>query len=189
MKRRDGACTCHPVTEIVQYTQKARTKNAHAKYFVLDHPSLTKSVRMHKHANETCAGAGNSDSCSWLNAATDAAAPGHAYLASRQALQAPPRCWRQHTELDNTNTGQRKQGTRSMRGHALLHAMRAACEPTLLFLKIINDILSQIRKDYLKPKCVTTYIHFLSTPRCSCWLEEKIFLLFFPDQRVTFTRA
>ena len=32
---------------------------------------------------------------------------------------------------------------------------------------VINDILSQIRKDSLKPKCVTTYIHFLSTPRCS----------------------
>jgi len=55
-KRRDGAClsqpTCHTVTEIVQCTQKVRTKNAHAKYFVLNHPSLTKSVRMHKHAKE-----------------------------------------------------------------------------------------------------------------------------------------
>jgi len=34
---------------------------------------------MHKHANETRAGAGNSDSCSRLNAATDAAAPGRAF--------------------------------------------------------------------------------------------------------------
>jgi len=65
---------------------------------------LTKSARMHKHANETRAGAGNSDSCSWLNAVTDAAAPGRAFPALRQALQAPPWCWRQHTELDNTNT-------------------------------------------------------------------------------------
>ena len=40
---------------------------------------LTKSARMHKHANETRAGAGNSDSCSRLNAATDAAAPGRAF--------------------------------------------------------------------------------------------------------------
>jgi len=65
---------------------------------------LTKSARMHKHANETRAGAGNFDSCSRLNAATDAAAPGHAFPASRQLLQAPPRCRRQHTELENTNT-------------------------------------------------------------------------------------
>ena len=36
----------------------------------------------------------------------------------------------------------------------------------VMYWKIINDILSQIRKDYLKPKCVTTYMHFLSTPRC-----------------------
>jgi len=34
----------------------------------------------------------------------------------------------------------------------------------VMYWKIINDILSQIRKYYLKPKCVTTYIHFLSTP-------------------------
>jgi len=65
---------------------------------------LTKSARMHKHANETRAGAGNSDSCSQLNAATDAAAPGRAFPASWQALQALPQCRRQHTELDNTNT-------------------------------------------------------------------------------------
>jgi len=32
----------------------------------------------------------------------------------------------------------------------------------VMYWKIIYDILSQIRKDYLKPKCVTTYIHFLS---------------------------
>jgi len=63
---------------------------------------LTKSARMHKHANETRAGAGNSDSCSQLNAATDAAAPGRAFPASRQVLQAPPQCRRQHTELANT---------------------------------------------------------------------------------------
>ena len=37
----------------------------------------------------------------------------------------------------------------------------------VMYWKIINDTLSQIRKDSLKPKCVTTYIHFLSTPRCS----------------------
>ena len=43
---------------------------------------LTKSARICKHANETCAGAGNSDSCSWLNAATDAVAPGRAFPAS-----------------------------------------------------------------------------------------------------------
>jgi len=51
--------------------------------------NLTKSGRMHKHANETRAGAGNSDSYSRLNAATDAAALGHAFPASLQALQAP----------------------------------------------------------------------------------------------------
>jgi len=55
---------------------------------------LTKSARMHKHANETRAGAGNSESCSRLNAATDAVAPGRALPASQQALQAPPQCRR-----------------------------------------------------------------------------------------------
>jgi len=74
---------------------------------------LTKSARMHKHANETRAGAGNSDSCSRLNAATDAAAPGRAFPASRQALQAPPRCQRQHTELDNTNTSDKEDKARA----------------------------------------------------------------------------
>ena len=30
--------------------------------------------------------------------------------------------------------------------------------------KIINDILSKIRKDYLKPNCVTTYIQIPVDP-------------------------
>jgi len=30
--------TCHPCYKIEQCKQKTRTKNAHAKYFVLDHP-------------------------------------------------------------------------------------------------------------------------------------------------------
>jgi len=78
----------------------------------VDHPvsSLTKSARMHKHANETRAGAGKSDSCSRLNAA---AALGRAFPASRQALQALPRCRRQHTELDNTNTPDKEDKARA----------------------------------------------------------------------------
>ena len=74
---------------------------------------LTKTVRMYKHANETRAGAGNCDSCSWLNAATDAAAPGRAFPAYLQALEAPPQCWRQHTELDNTHTPDKKDKARA----------------------------------------------------------------------------
>jgi len=74
---------------------------------------LTKSACMHKHAKETRAGAGISDSCSRLNAATDAAAQGRAFPASRQALQAPLRCRRQHTELDNTNTPDKEDKARA----------------------------------------------------------------------------
>jgi len=82
-------------------------------YFITLLSGLTKSARMHKHANETRAGAGNSDSCSWLNAATDAAALGRAFPASRQALQAPPRCRKQHTELDNKNTPDKEDKARA----------------------------------------------------------------------------
>jgi len=59
---------------------------------------------LHKHVNETRAGAVNSDSRSRLNAPTDAAAPGRAFPASWQVLQVPLQHQRQHTELDNTNT-------------------------------------------------------------------------------------
>jgi len=65
---------------------------------------MTKSARMPKHASETHAGAVNSDSRSRLNTPTDAAAPGRAFPASRQALQAPPRRLRHLTELDSTNS-------------------------------------------------------------------------------------
>ena len=52
VKRRGGAClsqpTCPPATKIDQCTQKARTKNAHAKYFVLHHPvSRPDKICMH----------------------------------------------------------------------------------------------------------------------------------------------
>jgi len=61
---------------------------------------------MHKHANKTRACAVNSDARSQLHAPTDAAAPGRAFPASRQVLQAPQprRRRRQHTHRDNTNT-------------------------------------------------------------------------------------
>jgi len=73
---------------------------------------MTKSARMHKHASETRAGAVNSDSRSRLNTPTDAAAPGRAFPASRQALQAPRRP-RHHTELDSTNTPDKEDKTRA----------------------------------------------------------------------------
>jgi len=67
----------------------------------------------HKHANETRAGAVNSDSRSRLNAPTDASAPGRAFPASRQALQAPQRRRKQRTELDNTNTPDKEDKARA----------------------------------------------------------------------------
>jgi len=114
--RRDGvALVCPdqhvtPATKIDQCTQKARTKNTHAKCFVLNHPvripdkicthaqtclcmfvpalcsstllvGLTKSARMHKRTNETRAGAGHSDVCSLLHAPTHAVASERALLA------------------------------------------------------------------------------------------------------------
>ena len=86
---------------------------------------------MHKHANETRAGAGNSDSCSRLNAATDAAAPGRAFPASRQALQAQPRYRRQHTELDNTNTPDKEDKARAQceAPHCCVQCEQHASEP------------------------------------------------------------
>jgi len=74
---------------------------------------LAKIARMHKHASETRAGAVNSDSRSRLNTPTDTATQGHAFPASRQALQAPPRRQRQHTELDNTNTPDKEDKARA----------------------------------------------------------------------------
>jgi len=74
---------------------------------------LTKSTRMHKHASETRTGTVNSDSRSWLNTLTDAAAPGRAFPASRQVFQAPPWRRRHHTELDNTNTPDKEDKTRA----------------------------------------------------------------------------
>ena len=110
LTRRDGVVlVCPdqhvtPATKMDQCIQKARTKNAHAQYFVLDTllAGLAKSARMHKHANETRACAVGSDARSQLHVPTDAAAS--AFPASRQALQAPQRRRRQHTDLNNTNT-------------------------------------------------------------------------------------
>jgi len=74
---------------------------------------MTKSARIHKHASETRAGAVNSDSRSRLNTLTDAVAPGGAFPASWQVLQAPPRRWRHHTELDSTNTPDKEDKARA----------------------------------------------------------------------------
>jgi len=65
---------------------------------------------MHKHANETRAGAGHSnDACSRLHAPAHAAAPERAFPALRHAFPAP-----QHTQLENTNTPDNGQGTHTM---------------------------------------------------------------------------
>jgi len=74
---------------------------------------MTKSARSHKHASETRTGAVNSDLRSRLNTLTDAAAPGRAFTASRQALQAPLRRPRHHTELDSTNNPGKKDKARA----------------------------------------------------------------------------
>jgi hypothetical protein len=108
--RRDGVAlvlsrpTCHPATKIDQCAQKARARHAHKKYFVLDTllTGLTKSARMHKHANETRAGAGHSDdACSQPHAPTHAAALERAFPAPQHAFPAPQRRRRQHTQLEN----------------------------------------------------------------------------------------
>jgi len=74
---------------------------------------LTQSARMYKHANETRACAVSSDERSQLHAPTDAAAPGRAFPALRQAFQAPQQRRRQHTDLDNTNTPDKEDKTRA----------------------------------------------------------------------------
>jgi len=66
---------------------------------------------MHKHANETRAGAVRSG----LHVPTDATAPGRAFPGSRQALSALQRRWRQHTVLENTNTPEKKDKARAQR--------------------------------------------------------------------------
>jgi len=43
----------------------------------------------------------------------DAAAPGRAFQAWRQTLQAPLWSWRYHTELDNTNIPDKEDKTRA----------------------------------------------------------------------------
>ena len=81
----------------------------------VDHPvsSLTKSARMHKHANETRAHAVNSDARSRLNVPWDASALGRAFPASWQTLQVSQRRRRQHTEVDNTNTPDKEDKARA----------------------------------------------------------------------------
>ena len=72
-----------PAAKIDQCTQKARRKTRTQSILCLIPllAGLTKSTRMHKHANETRAGAVSSDARSRLHAPTDAAAPGRAFPA------------------------------------------------------------------------------------------------------------
>ena len=82
-KRRGGACLSRPTC---RQKQGPRTHTQSTLCYITLLAGLTKCARMHKHANETRAG---SDARSRLNAPMDAAAPGRAFPASRQALQAP----------------------------------------------------------------------------------------------------
>jgi len=68
---------------------------------------------MNKHANETRACTVNSNARSQLHAPTDAAAPGRAFPASRQALQVPQLRRRQHTDRDNTYTPDKEDKARA----------------------------------------------------------------------------
>jgi len=68
---------------------------------------------MHEHANKTRACAGNSNARSQLHAPTDVAAPGRAFPASWQALQAPQRRRRQHTDRDYTNIPDKEDEVRA----------------------------------------------------------------------------
>jgi len=71
------------------------------------------SARMHKHANETRAGAGHSHACSQLHAPTHAAAPEHAFPALWHAFSTPQRRQRQHTRLEDTNTQDKEDKARA----------------------------------------------------------------------------
>jgi len=88
---------------------------------------LTKSACMHKHANKTHAGAGNSHACCWLHAPTHAAAPEHAFPALRHAFQTASGA-RGNTPESRIQTRRTK---RTRHAHnvrpVLLCAMRAAC--------------------------------------------------------------
>jgi len=88
---------------------------------------LTKFARMHKHANETHACAVSSDARSRLHAPTDAAASGRAFPALQQALQTPQRRWRQHSDLEITNTQDKEDKAR-----AQCEAPRAACNASIM---------------------------------------------------------
>ena len=107
-----------PATKTHQSTHKTRTRHAHAKCFVLDHPvSRPHKICTHdKHAIETRAGAGHTHACSQLHAPTHAAAPEHAFPALRHAFPTPQRRQRQHSTREHKHAGQRGQGTRTMRG-------------------------------------------------------------------------
>jgi len=74
---------------------------------------LTKSARMHKHANEMRAGAGHADACSLLHALKHAAAPKRALPALRHVSPAPQWRWRQHTEPKDTNTLDKEEKARA----------------------------------------------------------------------------
>jgi len=101
---------------------------------------LTKSARMHKHANRTRTGAGHSVACSRLHAPTHAAAPEHAFPALRHAFPTEQRRQRQHTRLQNTNT-QDKEDKAS-----------AQCEPCVA----VCNASSMPANPRLTPECPPT---------------------------------
>jgi len=83
---------------------------------------------MHKHANRTCACAVDPDARSQLQLPADAAAPGRAFPASRQALQAPQRHRGQYTDRDKTNTPDKEDKARAQGRAPRCYELRASCE-------------------------------------------------------------
>jgi len=69
---------------------------------------------MHKHANETHVGVGHFHTCNRLHAPMHAEAPEHVFLALRHAFPTLQRRQRQHTRLENTNTQDKEDKTRTL---------------------------------------------------------------------------
>ena len=121
------------VQKLFHWTQKARTKKAHAKCFVLDHP-VSRPGKNCTHA-QTCQRNARRRSKLWLtqpieysNRYSNTGACVPSVAAGVAGATAAPEAT--HWAWQHKHTRQRRQGTRWMWGNALLRAMRAACKLT-----------------------------------------------------------
>jgi len=119
-KRRGGACLSRPMCHPYYKNRPMHTKNKgqtrtrkSGLCSITLLAGLTKSARMHKHANETRVDAGLSHAYSRLYSPTHAAASEHAFPALRHAFPTPQRRRRQQTRLENTNTQDKEDKARA----------------------------------------------------------------------------